>query len=65
MSFNWEITWRAVTPMLARFSTAVAQLNVITVSSLPHTISLRKAGLESRVSSVPRSFSPAQRSTAG
>ena len=51
--------------MLTRLSSAVAMLNVITVSSLPHTISLRAAGLESSVSSVPRSFSPAHRSIAG
>ncbi len=37
----------------------------ITVKNLPRTISDRLAGLISRVSIVPRSFSPAQRSTAG
>ena len=52
-------------PMLSRFNTAVAMLNSMTVSSLPQTISLRSAGLLSSVSSVPRSFSPAHRSTAG
>ena len=57
--------YRAVKPRLIRFNSAVAALNVITVSSLPHTISVRSAGLESSVSSVPRSFSPAHRSTAG
>ena len=36
-----------------------------TVRNLPSTISARDAGLISRVSIVPRSFSPAQRSTAG
>ena len=40
-------------------------LKAMIVSSLPSTISLRSAGLLNKVSSVPRSFSPAQRSTAG
>ena len=31
--------------MLIRFNRAVAMLNNITVTSLPHTISLRRAGL--------------------
>ena len=50
---------------LNRFNSAVTALNVVTVSSLPQTISLRSAGLHSNVSNVPRSFSPAHRSTAG
>ena len=54
-----------VRAMLRMLSTAVATLNSITVSSLPQMISVRSAGLLSSVSSVPRSFSPAHRSTAG
>ena len=54
-----------VAPTATRFNVTVATLNNMIVSSLPHTISVRSAGLESSVSSVPRSFSPAQRSTAG
>ena len=51
--------------MLRRFKAAVTPLKSMIVSSFPNTISLRWAGLESNVSNVPRSFSPAQRSTAG
>ena len=58
-------TIQPVIPMLTRFSTAVTMLKSMIVSSLPRTISLRSAGLLSSVSSVPRSFSPAHRSTAG
>ena len=47
------------------FKTAVEMLKSITVRSLPQTISDRSAGLLSKVSRVPRSFSPAHRSTAG
>ena len=54
-----------VRPMLTRFRTAVVTLASITVRNLPITISARVAGLISRVSIVPRSFSPAHRSTAG
>ena len=50
---------------LARFKMAVAMLKIMIVSNLPHTISIRSAGLLSKVSSVPRSFSPAHRSMAG
>ena len=46
-------------------NTAVIMLNSITVNSFPQTISLRSAGEHKSVSSVPRSFSPAQRSMAG
>ena len=42
-----------------------AMLKSMTVNSFPNTISLRSAGLLKSVSSVPRSFSPAVRSTAG
>ena len=56
---------QVVTPMLARLSRLVAMLKVITVSSFPQTISLRFAGLDRSVSSVPRSFSPAHKSIAG
>ena len=59
------ITAVPVMAMLSRFSSEVAELNPMIVSSLPRTISLRSAGLLNRVSSVPRSFSPAHRSTAG
>ena len=59
------ITINPVKPMLARFNSDVAMLNSITVSIFPATISDRSAGLESSVSSVPRSFSPAHRSMAG
>ena len=62
---RWRSTSAPVTPMLARFNNDVAMLKIITVSSFPHTISLRRAGLHSKVSSVPRSFSPAHRSMAG
>jgi hypothetical protein len=62
---SWSMTNFPVSPKLPRLSSAVTILNVITVSSLPHTISRRDAGLVSKVSSVPRSFSPAHRSTAG
>ena len=51
--------------MLTTFNTAVTMLKSMMVTSLPSTISLRRAGLERSVSRVPRSFSPAQRSTAG
>ncbi len=61
----WLSTSEPVMPRLNRLSTAVAMLNSIIVSSLPQTISLRSAGLLSSVSSVPRSFSPAHKSTAG
>src|SRR5438034_962719 len=56
---------RVVTPMLARFRSAVAALNTQIVRNLPQTISSRLAGLMSNVSMVPRSFSPAHKSTAG
>ena len=48
--------------MLTRFRSAVITLASITVRNLPRTISARLAGLISRVSIVPRSFSPAHRS---
>jgi len=64
-SGTWATTTAPVSATLARFSTTVSTLKSITVSSFPQTISLRRAGLQSRVSSVPRSFSPAQRSIAG
>ena len=51
--------------MLAMFSRAVAMLASMTVKNFPTTISTRLAGLMSRVSIVPRSFSPAHRSIAG
>ncbi len=54
-----------VRPMLTRLSNAVAALKTQIVRNLPQTISSRLAGLMSSVSIVPRSFSPAQRSTAG
>ena len=54
-----------VRPMLTRFSRAVITLASMTVRNLPSTISDRLAGLISRVSIVPRSFSPAHRSMAG
>ena len=57
--------WRPVSPMLTRFRSAVVMLASITVKNLPRTTSVREAGLSSRVSIVPRSFSPAQRSMAG
>ena len=62
---NRAITIQPVIPTLTRFSTAVIMLKSIIVSNLPTTISLRCAGLQSSVSKVPRSFSPAHRSTAG
>src|ERR1700736_298223 len=52
-------------PMLARFQRVVEPLKSQMVRNLPQTISSRLAGLISRVSMVPRSFSPAQTSTAG
>ncbi len=61
----WRKIREPVTPTLTRFKTAVAMLKAMIVSSLPSTISLRSAGLLNKVSSVPRSFSPAHRSTAG
>ena len=51
--------------MLSRLSRAVAALKTQMVRNLPQTISSRLAGLMSSVSIVPRSFSPAHRSTAG
>ena len=54
-----------VRPMLTRLRSAVITLARSTVRNFPITISGRVAGLMSRVSIVPRSFSPAQRSTAG
>ena len=51
--------------MLSRLSRAVAALKTQIVRNLPQTISSRLAGLMSSVSIVPRSFSPAHRSTAG
>ena len=62
---NCAKTSQPVIPRLKRFKTAVAVLKSMIVRSFPSTISVRSAGLESRVSSVPRSFSPAHRSTAG
>ena len=56
---------QVVRPMLSRLSRAVAALKTQMVRNLPQTISSRLAGLISSVSMVPRSFSPAQRSTAG
>ena len=58
-------TAQPVIPMLTKFSAAATMLKSMIVNSLPTTISLRWAGLLSSVSRVPRSFSPAQRSTAG
>ena len=52
-------------PMLSRFSMTVIMLKSMIASSLPSTISVRPAGLQRSVSSVPRSFSPAHRSMAG
>ena len=60
-----ENTNEAVKHMHDRFNNAVAMLNAITVNNLPHTMSMRSAGLLSKVSRVPRSFSPAQISIAG
>ena len=54
-----------VIAMLIRFNSDVAILKLITVSSLPIAISDRSAGLLSKVSNVPRSFSPAHKSMAG
>ena len=51
--------------MLLQFKTAVDILAVVTAQSLPQTISAREAGLHNKVSSVPRSFSPATKSIAG
>ena len=51
--------------MLSRLSRAVPPLKTQMVRNLPRTISSRPAGLMSSVSMVPRSFSPAHRSTAG
>ncbi len=59
------MTKAPVTPTLSRFNSEVTVLKSMTVNSLPHTISRRSAGLLNRVSSVPRSFSPAQMSIAG
>src|SRR5690242_19317841 len=56
---------QVVRPMLSRLSNAVAALKTQMVRNLPQTISSRLAGLMSNVSMVPRSFSPAHRSTAG
>ncbi len=64
-TLKWPSETHTVTPTLIRFNTAVTMLKSIIVSNLPSTISLRWAGLESKVSRVPRSFSPAHRSTAG
>ena len=60
-----DAIWTPVSPMLTRLSRAVVMLASITVRNLPSTISVRDAGLRSRVSIVPRSFSPAQRSIDG
>ncbi len=51
--------------MLNRLTRAVPALKNQMVRNLPITISSRPAGVISSVSMVPRSFSPAQRSTAG
>ena len=56
---------QVLTPMLARLSSVVAALKTQMVRNLPQTISSRLAGVMSSVSIVPRSFSPAHRSTAG
>ena len=53
------------TTMSSTFHTAVPNAIVTTAMNFPITISARSAGLMSKVSIVPRSFSPAQRSTAG
>ena len=65
MLVTCEAIWMPVKPMLTRFNSAVVMLATITVRNLPRTISVRLAGERSRVSIVPRSFSPAQMSIAG
>ncbi len=59
------MTSQPVPPTAAMFKSTVPMLKSMTVSSFPATISPRSAGLESSVSSVPRSFSPAHKSMAG
>ena len=51
--------------MLARLSREPSNPTANTARYLPRTISRLAAGLTSSVSSVPRSFSPAARSSAG
>ena len=52
-------------PMLPTISTADVMPTVNSTRNLASTMALRGTGASSRVSSVPRSFSPAPRSMAG
>ena len=59
---SWNHSVTAIEP---RFRSPVASAIPTTQKNLPHTISRFAIGVDSSVSNVPRSFSPAVRSTAG